>query len=1351
MVTPVLRERLSLDLSPDDVAGKSVLVVGEQGVGDQVMFASMLPDLAAAAGSAACVCDSRLTRLLARSFPEIAFTAAPPPERFDHILPLGSLGRLFRPAAERFPGLAYLRPSDAVAAAWRRRLGPATATLRVGLSWRGEIEATGAAAGSMALETLRPLLEREDCEFVSLQYGPVRDELAAINATLPRPIRVFPADDLNDFEQLAGLVQAMDVVVSVQNTTVHLSGALGKTCLAMIPVAPEWSYGAAGEAMPWYRSVRLLRQAERGAWEPMVTAVGAELDAFAAAARAVAEALALGRAGKVEAAIAVLETLGTALNDHVRATGLMGTLRAMAGRAAAALPWFNRSLELNPLQPVVLADLGNALGKLDRAGAAIECYDRALRIEPGYTVALNNRAGKRLDLKDGPGALEDADAALAIKPDLASAHRLRSRALILLDRIDEAAASLDQAARLQPDNPDNLSIRAGVLTASGRFSEACASLDEAVALDPGEPNFLQARAYARLRLHDFAGGWADHERRWEAAGFKSSSRGPVPLELISRLQVDNRRDDLAGKRVLVIGEQGVGDQIMFASMLPDLLRDADAVTCVTSPRMRSLFEASFSGLRSLPDMETVDPDAFDRVVPIGSLGPVYRNTAADFPGEPYLRPRDGIVTAWRARLGEKTSRLRVGISWRGGSASTGGLARSLSLEALRPLLERPDCEFVSLQYGDVRDEVEAFNQTLARPIRVFPREEIDNFEDLAGLVTALDLVVSVQTTVIHLSGALGKPCLVMIPFVPEWRYGASGETMPWYSSVRLLRQPERGAWGSVIAAVGAAIDGLAAPEPPLSHAEVDVLVARARAAARAGRMADGVEILETAGPALTTHAGAATLMSGLLLRLGQAERALPYFEALVALEPANAAAFADMGKALVRLGRPEGAVEAFGKAIALTPEDGPLRVQRAAQRLELKQSEAALADLDALVGRQDIARLGGIFHQLRSRALLATQQREAALAAIDAALAIEPGDARHHYVRGRIMLALSRPDDARAALERAIEIDPAGDPPRYMLSMLQLREREFETAWPNYERRWRISWFLRDSAAMVPVAFAPRLNVDNQPEDFDGKSVLVIAEQGVGDQVMFAGAFPDLAARAASVTVVSVPKLTKLLQASFPGFEIIPPLPSLRPSSFDKVVGIGSLPAAFRRRLADFPGAPYLRPRPEAVETWKARLGPKTARLRVGLSWRGGSDRTSGQKRSIDLEQLRPLLERADCEFVSLQYGDVEAEVAAFNATLARPIRIFSKDEIEDFEPLAALVLGLDLVVSVQTAIIHLCGALGAPCLVMIPSVAEWRYGAEGETMPWYGSVKLLRQIKADDWAPVIEAVGAELAARAKV
>lgn len=1346
---PAVRARFDPAVSATDLAGRSVLVVGEQGVGDQIMFASILPDLAAVAERVTCVCDARLVRLLSRSLPAIRFIApshGATLDDFDAVLPLASLGRLFRSQAHDFPGLPYLRPADAVTAAWRRRLGVKTTTLRVGLSWQGGVGLTGAAARSMALETLRPLLMRDDCEFVSLQHAADEAELAGVNATLPRHIRSFPAADLDDFEQLAGLVQSMDVVVSVQNTNVHVSGALGKTCLAMIPAAPEWRYGAAGETMPWYDSVRLLRQTQRGDWDAVVAGVGTQLDALAPVEAAITRAVALANAGKASAGVASLDALGPALDGHTRATGLLGTLMTMGGDPEAALPWFQRSLALNPLQPAVHADYGNALGKLGRHKAAVDAFDAALKLEPNYLPALNNRAGQRLDLQDSQGAMVDADRALAIRPDLPSALRYRSRALLNLQRLDDAMETLVRAEALQPENADNFAIRGAVATQRGDFAQAAVELDRAVALEPDSSTYIQSRSYARLRIGELVGGWADYERRWQSTHFREVSRGPVPTALIPRLELGLAPDALAGQRVLLVGEQGVGDQIMFASAVPDLIAAARSVTCVTSPRMQSLFESSFPQIVSLGDFEGLNTRDFDNVIAIGSLGALYRRRREDFPGTPYLKPRETIVGGWRERLGPKTTPLRVGISWSGGAKITGATARSLSLEALRPLLERTDCEFVSLQYGKVQAEVDAFNKTLARPILNFPREEIENFEALAGLVANLDLVVSVQTTLIHLCGAIGAPCLVMIPFIPEWRYGTTAETMPWYGSVRLLRQSERGDWAPVIAKVGSILDA----RTGATSFNLDALVERARGIARSGGLDAAIDELTKAGAALNGHRGAAELMSGLLLRAGRAAESLPSFDALIALDPTRPSAHADQGKAYVKLERAQDAVDAFGKALALSPGDATLLVQRGVQWLDLDDDHKALADFDAAMALDPPAALRLNLLQQRSRALATLERPAEALAAADTALALAPDNARSHYLRARALLRLLRTEDAYQALLRTVEIDPQGDAPRFMLGLSQLRRRDYQPGWANYERRWSVSWFLKDSTAMVPPALASRLSLDNAPEDFDGRSILIIAEQGVGDHVMFASILPDVLARAKAVTFVSVGKLMSLLQASFPAVRFIPPLPSLRIGDFDRVVPLGSLPRAFRNDIEDFPGAPYLAPRAEVAKAWRDRLGQKTTRLRVGISWQGGTDKTSGQKRSIPLEQLRPLLEREDCEFVSLQYGDVEAEVAAFNATLSRPIRIFPKDEIEDFEALAALVLGLDLVVSVQTAIIHLSGAVGAPCLVMIPFVAEWRYGAEGETMPWYRSVRLVRQTQADDWSSVIARIAAELDARAE-
>jgi len=143
-------------------------------------------------------------------------------------------------------------------------------------------------------------------------------------------------------------------------------------------------------------------------------------------------------------------------------------------------------------------------------------------------------------------------------------------------------------------------------------------------------------------------------------------------------------------------------------------------------------------------------------------------------------------------------KLRVGISWRGGSSTTNGADRSMALEQLTSLLDREDCTFISLQYGDVEAEVATFNEGRSRKLVCFEKKEIENFEDFAGLIGALDCVISVQNTTVHTCGALGKPCFAMLPFRPEWRYGASGDTMPWYKSVKLFRQIHDGQWSDVI-------------------------------------------------------------------------------------------------------------------------------------------------------------------------------------------------------------------------------------------------------------------------------------------------------------------------------------------------------------------------------------------------------------------------------------------------------------------------------------------------------------------------------------------------------------------------
>ena len=381
--------------------------------------------------------------------------------------------------------------------------------------------------------------------------------------------------------------------------------------------------------------------------------------------------------------------------------------------------------------------------------------------------------GAALRRQGHPAAALEAYAKAAAAPRLAfDVHLGRALALDDLDRIDEAFEAFGAALALQPD------------AALPRFG----------------------RSLLQLYRGRFAAGWDDYEARWRSDAFVAGCSAVMPAGMIPHLAPRPSPSDLAGRRVLVVGEQGIGDQLMFASMIPDLAQIAADVVCVCDPRLVRLLGASFDNV-TVRDPTGGDVEA-DVAIAMGSLGGAFRREAADFPGAAYLRPRPEVRARWAERLGPRRARLRVGISWRGGVPGTGEHRRSLQLDQLGPVLDAPDCEFVSLQYGEVSQEVIAANANRAHPIRLLPPADIDDLEDLAGLMANLDAVVSVQNTVVHLAGALGKTAFALLPHRANWRYTAGRETMPWYRSVRLIRQAEPGAWTPVVAQAAAALASL---------------------------------------------------------------------------------------------------------------------------------------------------------------------------------------------------------------------------------------------------------------------------------------------------------------------------------------------------------------------------------------------------------------------------------------------------------------------------------------------------------------------------------------------------------------
>lgn len=335
----------------------------------------------------------------------------------------------------------------------------------------------------------------------------------------------------------------------------------------------------------------------------------------------------------------------------------------------------------------------------------------------------------------------------------------------------KARVMLDKAIKEEP-SPETLATYSGLLIESGQDARCIDMCEKAIAGNPELATAHWNMAISLLSEGNWKRGWEEHEWGLKAKGIRED-RAVLDVPVW---------DGKSLGTVLVYGEQGMGDEIMFASMLPELLK-TNKVVFECYPRLETLFKKAFPdvpiyGTRESKSVSWAGNHKIDYRIPIGSLGQFYRNSREEFPGTPYLR-------ADPLPKGEK---FRVGISWVGGGAKIGRIQkRSIPLSWWKPILNIPDIEFVSLQYTDSEADIDLV-EALGYEIKRMAEVKAFDYYEAARLVASCDLVISVCTSVIHLAGALGVPCWVMTPKFPAWRYQNSGG-MPWYRSVRLYRSP----------------------------------------------------------------------------------------------------------------------------------------------------------------------------------------------------------------------------------------------------------------------------------------------------------------------------------------------------------------------------------------------------------------------------------------------------------------------------------------------------------------------------------------------------------------------------------
>lgn len=360
------------------------------------------------------------------------------------------------------------------------------------------------------------------------------------------------------------------------------------------------------------------------------------------------------------------------------------------------------------------------------------------------------------------------------------------------------------------------------------------------------------------------------------------------------------------------------------------------------------------------------------------------------------------------------------------------------------------------------------------------------------------------------------------------------------------------------------------------------------------------------------------------------------------------------------------------------------------------------------------------------------------------ALELQPGHRTASLSYAQLLVLLGDSSAALACVQAVLDKHPDDALVHWTMARILLGEGRFSEAWPHHENG--LPQRLQNN----------RFGESSKPwcgESLVGKRVLIYGEQGLGDEIMFASCLPDVLRHASTCVIECAPKLEKLFVQSFPGATIhaqregegrygIEPLVPM-----DYEIPCGTLPSVLRRKPEDFPSAPFLRVPDTSRDHWRHRLAALGAGISVGISWRGGTKTTGSYARSIALDQWLPILRVPGVSFVNLQYTDCLLEVSAIVKSSGVSITTW-QDGLDDYFGTAALVSGLDLVISVCTSVVTLASGLGTPVWVMAPPSAGWMFLRGQERTPWLPTAKVFWQDTALDWAPVIQRVAEELAQR---
>lgn len=916
-------------------------------------------------------------------------------------------------------------------------------------------------------------------------------------------------------------------------------------------------------------------------------------------------------------------------SDHVQSLNNLGVLSQEAGEVDEAIRLLEEAVRLRPQNSGGHNNLGVAYADKGQFERAIECYQNAIALSANHTIAWNNLGN----------------------------------ALRAVGRDQEAIAVLQNALRQRPDYAEAYNNLAITQVQLGRHEQAIASYNRAIFLRPEYAESRMNRGLEFLALGDFERGWPDYEWRWQTRTLRIRKfRGP---------RWDGSH--LAGKRILLCYEQGLGDTLQFIRYAADLKQRGATVIFEGQPVLRQMLSRT-PGIDEYVSRGQQKVPPFDFHCPLLSLPGIFQSSLHSIPARvPYIHPDPEVVQRWKPRM-DALGGFRVGIAWQGNPQHKGDRRRSARLLDFEPLARVEGVRLVSLQRGFGAEQIDQLKSHFELITLNGIDEEGDGFLRTAAIMHNVDLLITIDTAVAHLAGAMGLPAWVLIPPACDWRWLQGREDSPWYPTIRLFRQSKSADWTELFSRVAEAL-------------QAHVVQRRTREIRTIAAKEDTIQAEELVREGIR------------LLKAEDLPAARAKLEQAVGLSPFNSRIHHDLGVVYGRLGQAAIAIGSFRRAIELAPS-----------------------------APNAYGNIGLAFYQ--------NGQIDEAASHLRTAIRLGGGTAEVYNNLGTALCSIPDLPGAEASYLAALRLRPEYAQAHYNLSRVLLGQGKFEQGWIEYEWRWK-------SLHRKPRDFASSCWTGN---GLDGRTILLYAEQGLGDTLQFVRFAAIAKQQRGNVIVECQPELVKLLERC-PFIDRVVRR-AAKPPKHDTHGALMSLPGTLGvnsvddiRRVANI--APYLFPDPGDTEKWKRRLASLQG-LRVGIAWQGNPKHMGDKRRSAALRDLEPLSRIPGVTLISLQRGFGIEQLDKGGGF--EVVRFDGVDEQSDaFLRTAAIMANLDLVVTIDTAIAHLAGAMGVPAWVALAKAPDWRWLEEGETTPWYQSLRLFRQGRSGEWAEVFERIANEL------